>query len=335
MITLIEQQERYNYIVLYLVIPFLLLVYFYQSALDHQINDFFICFRNVVIILAIISVFFWLGSSFGLQPNTSAMVNWGSNSVIPGYFNLHFIAQGRIAFLGFNLIRNTGMFVEAPMYAYVLCIALLITLFLDKRISKYDWKIFVLLGTIITTTSTTGLIVALIAFSYYLLVINKVRNQFFKLLIYLFIIIAMILAVLYFLTKKVDSDWASSSSIRMNDYVSGFRAWIQHPFIGNGLGSYSDIMKYMDYRRIQAEATINGMTGFSNGIMEVLAYTGLIGLLYYLVPTLIGFFHDRKLAAFSTLTFLLFCVTLIHNTYLYDLILCYLAMSRFDKNIEN
>jgi len=75
---------------------------------------------------------------------------------INSYFNLHFDTQ-KMGIGGFTLIRNSGIFCEAPMYAIILLVTFMFQLFIDEiEFSKRNF--YILVVTIITTVTTTGII---------------------------------------------------------------------------------------------------------------------------------------------------------------------------------
>ncbi|MCH5463418.1 O-antigen ligase family protein [Secundilactobacillus sp. HBUAS58055] len=322
-----NSEDKLGYVILYLVMPMLGIVYFYERAIHNQLISLFIKFKNIIVALSIMSLFFWVFASLGASPNMSINVNWGSNSTISGYYGLHFIAQGATNFLGLHLIRNTGLFVEAPMYSYVLSIALLVVIFLEKKSKYTNLEEWLLVITIFTTTSSTGAILVVLSFTFYLLYVNKLGNWLVKSILVLLGLAFSAFAVRFIISEKLSANWWSSSSLRIDDYIAGFQAWQQHPFLGNGLGNYDEILNFMDTRRLLAVNQLSGITGFSNGIMEVLAYGGVVGLLLYLIPTIFGLFTNRKVASFAMLSFFLFCVTVINNSYIYIFILTYLLVA--------
>lgn len=324
--------HRLKYITLFTVIPLGFLVFFYERMVNKQLNQLLLAFKNIMLVLAIISIVFWIMALVGVPTNMTTTVTWGSNPNLPGYFGIQYLAQGSTKFFGINIIRNTGLFVEAPMYAYTLSIALLISLYVEKDLKV--WQIVLFTLTIISTTSTTGAIIGLAALSWYFIFVNKVKNPAVKLLFIGACLFVLFYGIYYLIGNKVSAIWYSSSSVRTNDYYAGFMAWKQHIFKGNGLGNFAVIENYMDYRRILYSNQIGGITGFSNGIMEVLAFGGLLTLSIYVIPTVLACFVSRKMTAFSLLSFTLFCTTVIPFSYLYILILCFLFMKFYEMRIN-
>lgn len=307
--------------------PILAISFFYYCSLEQRINRLFFRFENIVLILAILSLFFWFLAELGYPTNVTKTIDWGSVKEISGYFNLHFIAQGSVNFLGMILIRNTGIFVEAPMYSYVLTSALLVELFLRDKKKLMDWKFLILFFTILSTTSTTGVLMVIVAVSYYEFVVLEKFSATVRFIVLICTLPILFTVIKYLILKKVDTAWYSSSSIRLNDFVAGFNAWRQHIWIGNGFGNYASILNQMDYRRLAFGAN----SGFSSGFMVTLAYGGILGALAYIVPTFSMVKVSKKDFGLAICSFILFVLTLINGVLLYVLFLSYFWVKCFPK----
>lgn len=90
---------------------------------------------NVVTFIAGISLFFWLfGSQMGIiQPTNYIYASWGGNYNYPIWFGVYTQRQEE-NFLGIILVRNQGIFCEAPMYNFILIVALAYELFLRNHV---------------------------------------------------------------------------------------------------------------------------------------------------------------------------------------------------------
>ena len=83
------------------------------------------CFVNVMCFLAIISLIFFVTASILriIPPTGHLSYHWSWINSIPSYFHLYYEPiPGRITQLG--MPKNCGIFPEAPMFNYPLCIAL-------------------------------------------------------------------------------------------------------------------------------------------------------------------------------------------------------------------
>lgn len=302
------------------VFPILILPYVYMEK-KTSYTGFFNKYKNIVLILSVVSLIFWIMALAGVPTNVTKTVNWGRLRPVSGYFNLDYIAQsGNINFLGISLVRNTGIFVEAPMYSFILSIALMIHLFADKDSKIFDWQTILLTLTILSTTSTTGLIVLLLAV--FIRMMRRLKG-FWKILLVILVPILIYLFIAI-LNMKIDNassnDMTSSFNIRMNDFYAGFMTWKDSPFWGNGLNNVGALNTYMNPLRL----LISGNSGFSSGAMEMLALGGIYYFFFWLLLPLIRYARKNiNQLCIATLFFLLLLVTIADGTYLYLFIILY------------
>lgn len=310
-----------HYIFSYLIIPFILIIIFYDYILTGNIYELFSSLKNIVFILSCISLFFWIFSILGVPTNSNIFVTWGEARYIPGYFGLHFISQGRINFFGIDTVRNTGIFVEAPMYAYILVIALSILLFLNKKSKINKMQLIILLITILTTTSSGGIIFMGFVLIYYKSFLSKnTRSINLKVFLSLLLFLLFLIGSVYILKQKfVDSNWSASGSIRLDDIYAGFMAWKNNLLLGNGLGNYYSILQYMKYLRI-----VNDLSGYSIGIMQTLSFGGIGLLTFYIMPVFLSFKLPKRILGLSLASFGLFIIFIVNEVYIYIMIICFI-----------
>lgn len=131
-------------------------------------------YANIVLIVAGVSLFFYFfGSILGLRIGAiDTNYYWADNPHFTTsycYLYFHQPLQDQI-YLGHHVIRNTGIFTEAPGYTLFLLDGLIIELFVKK--SKTFWRIGLILVTLLTTLSATaillGALAVLISFLQYL-----------------------------------------------------------------------------------------------------------------------------------------------------------------------
>lgn len=278
--------------------------------------------ENVIVVLAIYSLFMWLiGPELNILHRTGYYaISWGGIRGINSYYNIFFTAQGQINFLGMNLTRNTSIFSEAPIFAFVLNTAFFINLYIEK---KLNYKTVILFLTLVSTTSTTGVILAVFAiFLKYILIAPKgnLFPIFRKPIIYLAAITVSIIGF-YLIKRKMHM---SSYSIRMDDLIAGWKAWMIHPIFGNGIENYGIFTKYMQSSRIESAS----FKGSSSGLMKVLAGGGIYLFSFYLLPILClikkNWSKDKNLVLFGMFLFIIFVFTIIDNVYLYLFIISWL-----------
>lgn len=284
-----------------MIFPVLLIPVIY-----YQRNNYSLLFKmnNIIIFLAIMSLFFWFLGIMKVPTNMSYTIQWGGTRLAPGYYGLHFFPQGTVSFLGTSILRNTGIFSEAPMYAYILIIGLAMKKFILKNDNKCIDILFIV--TIITTTSTTALVMLMLIYllSYLLNIQNDSSKKHFLKYVLLILLVLIICIIINFLFMSKKEDMSGSYNLRINDVIASFKAWQQHPWIGNGMNNNLAIQQYMSLYR-----SLEGLTNNSTGILMILAYGGIYLLLFYLVPVLLSF--NRKsmfylqLVNFITLFFII------------------------------
>ena len=318
-----------------IVLPVLSLtftMYFYE----HRIIDLLKKYCNIICVIAVISLFFWLFGSVLhiIHPTGYFYALWGTPYNYPSYHNLYFERQ-YVTIFGIETKRNMGMFLEAPMYSSCLVIAIAIELFLTDDLKYYEDvnkklgysfslkqllrpKTLILIITLLTTFTSTGAIM-LIFMIFLFILINDPKNRLIKILKYIFIVFiavaAFYFAYMIFLDKSTSSSWM----FRTDDYYAGFRSWLDSPIWGNGFGNLSAAYVYMGSFR-------NGNYGFSNGIFVVLVEGGVIFMSIYLLPLILCIYNTIRqkkygMTVFTSIILIEFIVAVIHYEFLMMLLL--------------
>ncbi|MCT2887839.1 hypothetical protein EFM42_10550 [Levilactobacillus brevis] len=288
--------------------------------LERVINSvvLFKIYETIVVILSVVSLFFWGLAMIGFSTNMMRQISWGTVYPVNGFFNIHFLAQDSVSFFGMNLIRNTGLFVEAPMYSFILSIAVLSHLFITSTNKWMSVKLLIWGITIFTTTSTTGLLLFIFAvFVRFVMDLNGIK----KILLMILVPVLLFVAVLV-IRAKVQS-MSGSVNIRLNDFYAGFQAWKEKPFFGHGISDISSIKNYMDISR----TVIGGNDGFSSGFMEMLVGGGgFFAFFWGVVPFLKYGMTNKINASFAFLLFVLLMVTIVDKTYLFVYLLVFMIL---------
>lgn len=221
-------------------------------------------FVNVVVAMAAVSLFFFFfGSILNVIPHTGyAVFEWEYTHTVPSYFDLYFESQ-RIQFMSYDGLRNCGQFCEAPMFNFILCMALAIQVFLIKG----SWKSLLLLITVFTTFSTTGY-VALVIMALFKLGTINVRNRSLKTLRSITLCLLVVLGI--YLVVLVIGDKASTSSygIRSDHLESCVRVFCDYFPLGTGFNNKEAFSSVMTFDQ-----------GMSVGIPYYLAESGIMGCL--------------------------------------------------------
>lgn len=247
-------------------------------------------FSDVMILIAITSIIFWIGCSIlNIIPfNSQVPIEWGGNRIINGFYNIYYETQ-QINFLGFVGWRNTGIFTEAPMFSLCLSIAFITEMFLKERLCYK--RILILVIAIVTTLSTTGYIIVLFSIFVKIVTYRGVKNKVIKILKVFFTIMITFLVLYLVVIILKDKATSDSYSVRVNYYIKELSVWKENLIFGSGYG-------------------INER-GSSNSIGVILADGGLWLIFIYIYSFAIYFLQrkNRNLMWFSICFFLLSVVT--------------------------
>lgn len=288
---LIVNQNKISFISKYMIIFPLLIIYFFEIRKD-GIIELFKKYSNVIVIISIISLFFYIfGSLLNIiNPTGKVTIEWGNIKSINTYFFMHFDIQIDKIF-SIRLIRNTAIFTEAPMYALHLLIALFATLFYYKKINKF--KISIILISIATSLSTSAILLG--TFLVILRYITKLKKSNIKILFIPFILcVGCYFAVNIFMDKTT----TSSYSIRIDDIRAVLYAIKDKYILGTGFMNNDSALEYMSAFR-------SYNTGLSSAFLIVLLNGGIYFSSFYLLPLTIAFIKSIKIKARNVSLFII------------------------------
>lgn len=289
-----------QYFLYYPLVLLVLVILYYRKSIIRILKKYV----RISVILSIISLFFWsLGSILNIVHPSNVITSYWTNEVINNYYYLHFDTQ-QIEVFGNVIIRNSGIYPEAPMFNLSLCIALLFQILILKKINLSTW---ILIVTIITTTSTTGIFV--LGFLVIYMFIIKVKG----LLKYISIFFTTI--VMFLLMELWDNKSTSgSASIRFDDYNAGLIAWKENLFLGSGFtNGLTNIQRNMD-------TTIRDNLGYSNSLFVISAQGGILLIMFYFFPILYIFIkrkYSYDLKFFLCMIITLMVTTIFVDTYIF------------------
>ena len=289
-------------------------------------------FADIVYLLAVVSLFLYLfGSIFHfIQPTGTATYLY--NFVYKRcdtYFRLLYEAQ-RIqnsSLLSIVRYRNCGIFIEAPMYNLVLCLAMVAEITFSQKPRKR--VLAVLAVTILSTFSTTGLIfLVLIGFMYLLFLDAGNMIKVIKFFIIPFVFVASCYLAYYLIQSKTQSlAGANSYSIRTDHIVASLKMLMDRPLFGFGFGNSDAFYKYVGYEQ-----------GFSVGLPALLGRNGLLAFSIYIIPFIncirVSVRKSRRDLFFLIGTFALFFMT----ASVYKTVFLFLVANQIfwkDGNAEN
>lgn len=267
------------------------------------VDDFFLLakrFVSVTLAFAGVSLLFFLfGTVLHVVSSTGPVAFvWDWLRTVPGYYNLHYETQA-ITELFYTGVRNTGVFVEAPMYVYLLSFALAWNVLGEKG---PKWISAILAVSIVTTFSTTGYVVLLIVVAMGFFSeksSNRYLEVFRKITIPLLVIAAVVLAF-YVVGAKIST---GSYGIR-SDHLSGCLTLFVNSFpLGVGFGDTQTFYSLFSYDQ-----------GLSVGFAYFIAQGGLPACFIFMLPWVYSAYasvrlRNWRLLAFVIVVFWVFFVT--------------------------
>lgn len=274
------------YIGILIGVPMLLILFSNLKQLEME-YDLFYCVEDIVLILSIVSLFFWLvGEVFGLiHTNMSVITIWGQIRRREGYFGLQFVTDYSNSF-GRGLPINSGIFTEGPMFCLWLCIALSTELFLKKRTKKA--RVILLVMTILSTLSTTGIFYIALCVAIKYIDYMKKRTSLWKIIMTLILIMTLPIAIATLQQIYMLKAGTSSYFTRLQDYRAGYLIWKESPVLGSGYGDILSLQKYVLASRA-------GNVGFSNSITAILGTGGLWNFIIYILSIVLPLIrHDGE-----------------------------------------
>lgn len=244
---------------------------------DTYILEILLKYRNIIVVVSVVSLFFWgCGSLLGLiSPTGTIRSTWSSTTNlvnVASYYNIYFEPQNIRAFgILPIMVRNSACFTEGPMAALNFSLALIISLMLDKKNSK--WSTIILVVSIVSTFSVSGYVVMFIALGYSI-ISNTPKQKLIKLMkLFCIPVVIVVFAVIGY-AIVLERLQTSSGLTRIDDFVIGFKAWKNNIIIGNGFENYNVLQTLMGGR-----ANI----GFSNSVMQLLSDGGVYFFMFILV----------------------------------------------------
>ncbi len=295
----------------YLLSVALIAVYYFLFCYRQGVPKVLLKYNQLICILAAISLFLWLfGSVFGVIPPTNSIrMNWvgtGVDASYQSYFNLLYEIQDvSNAIVSRVEFKNSGIFVEAPMYALHLSLALIIELFLKKETSKM--RTILLIVTIITTFSTSGYLLAIIALCVYqYFVLGNHRWKQILLLVSPIIVIGIAQISLNLLSSKLEN---LSGLTRMDDFKACWEVFKIYPLFGAGFDNYRLVRGYMSAWR-------QNSLGISSSLMMALSYGGLYLTVPYIICIVRGIFSNKNIRIFTLFLIFLWVITVFPFQYI-------------------
>lgn len=281
-----------SFVLKFILLFNLFVILLVTKSISGNLNDLLIKVSNIICFFALISlILYFLGFVFKIiSPNLQVLLNWGDERYVNSYYNLLYETQ-YFSIFGMRLVRNTGIFTEAPMYAFLLIIALTVQLFFYE-VKPNKTKISILVITTITTFSTIGIgSLSLLIILYFL---NQMKTGDYKKIlknkVVIFIMACSFILSAAFIYQKIEAsrDKMGSYSIRMDDFKVGIEVWKKNKIFGAGYENY-------DFFKQHVDKSLRGTDiGGSSGIMHIMMHGGIWLLMLNVVPYLLCIYVSFK-----------------------------------------
>ncbi|MBQ5841006.1 MAG: hypothetical protein IIW40_03520 [Clostridia bacterium] len=269
---------RYNVVRygLYFVGPLLLLTV-YMGAKDErgEGTDLFYKLSDVVFALTAFSLVCYIfGTCLGILPGETTVSYHFANAdrVCPTYFHLYYAAQP-VVFFGQRLVRNCGIFAEAPGFAVFLIFGLSTEVFLRPKVRIPRCIVYCLAAATTFSTKALMLVILILGLKY---VVHPSRSPLWfriKSIALPFVAMAAIAAAAVLLVDKVGT---TSFRIRVDDVLASLRVFGDKPLFGAGYYNDDAIIAQFQFSRPN--------NGLSMGLAVLLAQGGLFLTAVYILP---------------------------------------------------
>ena len=206
--------------------------------------------------------------------------------------------------MGQTVIRNTGIYAEAPGFSGYLILALAIALPAEK--DKFPFKQKVLLAiTMLTTFSTKGLIAVMILIVLTYLFTHPAKNtsKFIQKLIFAIIIVTAASIGTFLLLE--DKSTTVSFLIRMDDVRAAVSTWKNHVLFGSGYQETNEIIQNFGVSRPN--------DGLSMGFTLLLAQGGIYMVSFYAVSFIAALRVARRMNRALFMKVLIFGIMMMFN----------------------
>lgn len=266
-------------------IAFPLMLYALKYNMESERKSWVEKVSDVVVIIAAISLlFYFTGSVLDIMPGeTTVTFSWGGDQTVPAYYNIYFESAQPVyvlrTIIGEKIVRNCACFLEPPMYAFVLCLSLGYEILGKSKISIK--RALILIVTIITTGSSTGIGTATLALAMYFMlktVANKKKNilRVIGLVIVPLVVGIAIYTISFLLADKINN-MVGSYNIRGDDVSACIRTFLSSPLWGVGIYNNNPI-----YARFSSFIS-RPSNGLSTGLLIMLAQTGITMIIWPII----------------------------------------------------
>lgn len=297
--------------------------------------------------LAIIGLIFWIiqillggDSLFNIFSKISGISSFsfvsgeGLNALIYSVQPLEYILRNQWG----SIPRNCGYAWEPGAFAVYLCLAIFINLFIIQSDKMSKIRFWILVAALVSTQSTTGFSIFMVILLFYyanknLKIILIVSPVIITIVVYIFSLPFMGNKIIDLVNESSEFEIIVDSSIdkevpvnpqRFVSFMIGFEDFKNNPILGIGGGQEESWTKKID-------ANISVISGIGN----LLAQTGIVGFLFFIVLSIKSSFFLSKYGNYKG-KFLLFIIivfiSISYSIILLPLVTCFWMFSFFDPH---
>lgn len=239
---------------------------------------------NTIVFLATISLVLWLLCSMfpniykKIVPDYNTLMTYRIYSDSKIYREFYYTARGLFLYTMREVDgRNSSIFTEPGIYQMVLNTGIFIALFMNKKIfcKNIKLKVIILIITLCTTQSTTGMIGLLLIIFFYLFLYSKKKKLFNKNIFFVLILFILIGTVVDYQIRDTDSIVYisiieklfskgsfslvnnASSFARVGTILISIESMIKHP-LGIGYDNLQLLLKTEETGFVAAEILVFG-----------------------------------------------------------------------------
>lgn len=213
-------------------------------------------FVKVVLFLALVSIFFFYTELIDKNANYFPVIEFHDHQYVNAFVYLFFDGLER---------RNLSIFVEPGLFQIYLNFSLLIILYAGKEFRFKYLAVSILLISLYSTNSTTGLMLGLLIVGGKLVVAGYRKRGVASVVTAVGLAGAMVLFVSsdYFLTnieEKFQSGKQKSFMTRQNSTIIDLLIIEKNPIFGGGIGEYQGVMDVYSSSGLEIDAATNTFT---------------------------------------------------------------------------
>lgn len=274
----------FTYILKYLI--FVILLIMILSADKSFDKDLVRIYLNLIYILSVISLFFYLFATVFkvIQPTGMYYLKWSPARFVRNYLGLYFEVSGGHVFS----YKNSSIFAESTIFSALLGLALDFELFFEINKKHKVRRVIIYCITLLSTFSTTGYIVlAMCSFGIFLNYYNRnskkfLTRNFLRIIVIVIGFFTFSIAMYAYNYKKYGI--GESFLVRYDDYRVAFCAFLNNPIFGEGFGNVTYTLKYMSKERIATKnlgqssdfAYLLGSGGVYFNLIYTIGFAGLV-----------------------------------------------------------